>query len=120
MNFDVPPVAEDYIHRAGRTARAEAVGDAVTFVSPDEEGDFRAIERAVGRRIERVMLAGFDYTKRAPERLEVPLAERIAAIRAKKAQERAAARANAERRARHAAPPGARPGGRPAFHGRPS
>ncbi len=119
VNFDVPPVAEDYIHRAGRTARAEAVGDAVTFVSPDEEADFRAIERAVGRRIERVMLAGFDYTKRAPERLEVPLAERIAAIRAKKAQERAAARANAERRARHAAPPGARPGGRPAFHGRP-
>jgi ATP-dependent RNA helicase RhlE len=120
VNFDVPPVAEDYIHRAGRTARAEAVGDAVTFVSPDEEADFRAIERAVGRRIERITLPGFDYAKRAAERLEVPLAERIAAIRAKKAQERAAARTNAERRGRHAARPGARPGGRPAFHGRPA
>jgi ATP-dependent RNA helicase RhlE len=99
VNFDVPAVPEDYIHRSGRTARAEAVGDAITLVSPEEEGDFRAIERAVGRRIPRVTLPGFDYTARATERLEVPLAERIAAIRARKAQERANARANAERRA---------------------
>ena len=103
VNFDVPAVPDDYIHRSGRTARAEAVGDAVTFVSPDEEGDFRAIERAVGQRIPRVTLPGFDYTARAAERLEVPLAERIAAIRARKAQERAAARANAERRAQQGA-----------------
>ena len=46
MNFDVPAVPEDYIHRSGRTARAEAEGDSVTFVSPDEEADLRAIERA--------------------------------------------------------------------------
>ena len=89
VNFDVPAVPEDYIHRSGRTARAEAEGDSVTFVSPDEEADLRAIERAIGRRIERVTLPGFDYTRRAAERLEVPMAERIAAIRAKKAQERA-------------------------------
>src|SRR5438093_1520226 len=43
VNFDVPPAAEDYIHRVGRTARAEAVGDAMTLVSPAEEGDLRAI-----------------------------------------------------------------------------
>src|SRR5215468_1591062 len=103
VNFDVPAVAEDYIHRSGRTARAEAVGDAVTFVSPDEEADFRAIERAVGRRIERLTLPGFDYSARSPERLEVPLAERIAAIRARKAQERAAAQARTARQAQHAA-----------------
>ena len=109
VNFDVPNVPDDYIHRSGRTARAEAVGDSVTFVSPDEEADFRVIERAVGRRIERVTLPGFDYKTRGAERLEVPLAERIAAIRARKAQERGAARANAERRARHAAPAGRRP-----------
>jgi ATP-dependent RNA helicase RhlE len=111
VNFDVPAVAEDYIHRSGRTARAEAVGDAVTFVSPEEEGDFRAIERAVGRRIPRVTLPGFDYAARAAERLEIPLAERIAQIRARKTQERAAARANAERRAQRQATGGPRPDG---------
>ncbi len=97
VNFDVPKVPDDYIHRSGRTARAEAVGDAVTFVSPEEEGDFRAIERAMGRRIERVMLPDFDYTARATERLEVPLAQRIAEIRTRKADERGRARQNAAR-----------------------
>ncbi|MGH7393229.1 MAG: helicase-related protein, partial [Candidatus Rokuibacteriota bacterium] len=58
VNFDVPNVPEDYIHRVGRTARMEAVGDAVTFVSPAEEADFRAIERAVGARIPRVAPPG--------------------------------------------------------------
>jgi ATP-dependent RNA helicase RhlE len=109
VNFDVPHVADDYIHRVGRTARAEAVGDAVTLVSPEEEADFRAIERAVGARIARVRLPGFDYAAAATERLEVPLAERIAAIRARKAEDRARARVNAERRARAAAPHGRRP-----------
>jgi ATP-dependent RNA helicase RhlE len=99
VNFDVPHVSDDYIHRVGRTARAEAVGDAVTFVCPEEEADFRAIERAVGRRIPRVTIPNFDYTARATERLEVPLAQRIAEIRARKADERARARKNAERRA---------------------
>ena len=98
VNFDVPHLPEDYIHRVGRTARAETVGDAVTLVSPQEDGDFRAIERAVGTRIPRVTLEGFDYAARAPERFEVPLAERIAAIRARKADERARSRANAARR----------------------
>jgi ATP-dependent RNA helicase RhlE len=101
VNFDVPAVPDDYIHRVGRTARAAAVGEAMTLVSPGEEADLKVIERAIGGRIERVTLDGFDYDKRVAERLEVPLAERIAEIRARKAQERTAARANAERRARH-------------------
>ena len=42
VNFDVPHVPEDYIHRVGRTARAELTGDAFTFVAPDEEADLRA------------------------------------------------------------------------------
>ena len=92
VNFDVPTVPEDYIHRVGRTARAEAVGDAFTLVSPAEEGDFKAIERAVGARISRVTLPGFDYSLASAEKLEVPLHERIAAIRARKADERARAR----------------------------
>src|SRR5215475_193861 len=50
VNFDVPHVPEDYIHRVGRTARADATGDAFTFVAHDEEGDLSAIERAIGKR----------------------------------------------------------------------
>ena len=99
VNFDVPAVPEDYIHRVGRTARAEATGDAYTFVAPDEESDLAAIERAIGKRLPRVTLPEFDYTKRAGERFEVPIRERIAAIRARKADDRARARANADRRA---------------------
>ncbi|PYM84077.1 MAG: RNA helicase, partial [Candidatus Rokuibacteriota bacterium] len=98
VNFDVPHVPDDYIHRSGRTARMEAVGDAVTFVSREEEGDFRQIERAMGTRIPRRTLPGFNYEARASEGLEIPLGERIAVIRARKAEERARARAKAERR----------------------
>jgi len=108
VNFDVPNLPEDYIHRVGRTARVEALGEAFTLVTPDEEGDLRTIERAVGTRLTRVTLPGFDYRTRATERFEVPIAERIAAIRTQKTQERLRARANADRRARHGAPP--RPG----------
>ncbi len=108
VNFDVPNVTEDYIHRVGRTARAEMTGDAFTLVSPEEESDLRAIERAIGKRLPRVTVPGFDYAKAPVEKLEVPLAERIAAIRARKAQERARAKEKAERRARHEAAPGAR------------
>jgi ATP-dependent RNA helicase RhlE len=113
INFDVPAVPEDYIHRVGRTARAELTGDAFTFVSPEEEGDLAAIERAVGKRLPRVTLAGFDYARKGAERLEVPLAERIAAIRARKAEDRARAKANAERRSRHQATQGQRAGAGP-------
>jgi ATP-dependent RNA helicase RhlE len=98
VNFDVPNVPEDYIHRVGRTARAEMTGDAFTFVSPEEEGDLRAIERAIAKRLPRVVLPGFDPRAAAPERFEVPLAERIAAIRTRKTQERARAREKEERR----------------------
>jgi ATP-dependent RNA helicase RhlE len=89
VNFDVPHLPEDYIHRVGRTARAEAVGEAVTLVSPGEESDFRAIERAVGARIPRLALPGFDVTARPTERLEVSFADRLAALRAQTATARA-------------------------------
>ena len=98
VNFDVPTVADDYIHRAGRTARAGAVGEAIIFVSPDEMGDLVAIDRAIGKPLPKLKLAGFDYAQRPAERLEIPLAERIAAIRARKSEERARARTNASRR----------------------
>ena len=98
VNFDVPMVPEDYIHRVGRTARAEATGDAFTFVSPEEEGDLRNIERAVGKRLPRVILPDFDYRAKPEGQLEIPIAERIAAIRAKKAEDRARSAAKKQRK----------------------
>ena len=99
INLDVPGVPEDYIHRVGRTARAEAVGDAYTFVSDQEMPELRAIERAVGKTLPRRTLEGFDYTRKPAEKLEIPIAERIAQIRALKAEERARAKQKAERKA---------------------
>jgi ATP-dependent RNA helicase RhlE len=66
VNFDVPLVPEDYIHRIGRTARAQATGDAITFVSREEEQFFAQIERKLGRRIDRAK------TPDLPERAPVP------------------------------------------------
>ncbi|HEY2944317.1 MAG TPA: DEAD/DEAH box helicase [Vicinamibacteria bacterium] len=84
VNFDVPNCPEDYVHRVGRTARAEATGDAFLFVSPEEESNVARIERAIGKRLPRVVLPGFDYRKRPAEKLEVPLPDRFAAMRAQR------------------------------------
>jgi ATP-dependent RNA helicase RhlE len=53
VNFDVPLVAEDYVHRIGRTARAKTAGDAITFVASDEEPLIRKIEYIIGRTLAR-------------------------------------------------------------------
>jgi ATP-dependent RNA helicase RhlE len=104
FNFDVPVVSEDYIHRVGRTARAGATGRALTLCAPDEENEIRAIERAVGRALPRLKLPDFDYSAKAAEALEIPIAERIAAIRAQKSQARDNARQKADRRGGGAPP----------------
>jgi ATP-dependent RNA helicase RhlE len=117
VNFDVPGMPEDYIHRVGRTARAERTGTAVTLVSPEEESAFSAIEKAVGHRLSRRRLEGFDYSAQGAGNLEIPIAERIATIRAQRSEDRARARAKAERRGQ-AAPSPARPAGQaPRPHG---
>jgi ATP-dependent RNA helicase RhlE len=61
VNFDMPHLPEDYIHRVGRTARAEALGDAFSLMSPEEESSLRAIERHLGHTLERKKADGFDY-----------------------------------------------------------
>jgi ATP-dependent RNA helicase RhlE len=66
VNFDVPAAPEDYIHRVGRTARAELTGAAFTLVASEEESSLRAIERAIDKRLPRVTVPDFDYTARAP------------------------------------------------------
>jgi ATP-dependent RNA helicase RhlE len=59
INYEVPPTAEDYIHRVGRTARAGREGAAFTLVSPEEEARLALIESSTGVKIERSRLAGF-------------------------------------------------------------
>jgi ATP-dependent RNA helicase RhlE len=108
VNFDVPAASEDYIHRVGRTARAEMTGEAYTFVAPEELDDLRAIERVIGKPLPRVTLPDFDYTAKPTAKFEIPIKDRIAAIRAHRADARARARATA-REERQAAPPPARP-----------
>ena len=118
VNFDVPMAAEDYIHRVGRTARAEMTGDAFTLVSPEEEGELRGIERMVGKRLPRVTVPDFDYKAKPEARFEVPLAERIAAIRAKKSEDRARSKAKEARRAGQGIrPPDRQPSARPGQRG---
>src|SRR5207237_4836877 len=51
INYDLPNVPEQYVHRIGRTARAGATGIAVAFCSPDERGNLRDIERTTRQRI---------------------------------------------------------------------
>lgn len=94
VNFDVPVQAEDYIHRVGRTARAGRVGEALTFASPAEKDKLRSIETAVGRRLKRREVTGFDYRAPAQGRFEVPAGERIAAHRARRAEKRERAAAS--------------------------
>jgi ATP-dependent RNA helicase RhlE len=97
INFDVPAAPDDYIHRVGRTGRAELTGDAFTFVAPEEEANLRDIERAVQKALPRVTLPDFNYQATAPL-LDAPHAQRIAEIRQRKARERRRANLNAARR----------------------
>lgn len=61
INFDVPQHPEDYVHRIGRTGRAQASGDAFTLMVAEDITHMRSIERYIGQKIERVKLDKFDY-----------------------------------------------------------
>jgi ATP-dependent RNA helicase RhlE len=61
INYDVPQHTEDYVHRIGRTGRAQAVGDAFTLMTAEEGPDVAAIERFIGQSIPRVKIEGFPY-----------------------------------------------------------
>lgn len=68
VNLDVPHEAETYIHRVGRTARAQARGEALSLIAPEEEDDFAQIEKLLGFEIMRARVPGFDYAAPAPPR----------------------------------------------------
>jgi ATP-dependent RNA helicase RhlE len=60
INFDIPHSPEDYVHRIGRTGRAGLEGEAISLVSPDDLESLGAIERLIRKRIERVLVPGFE------------------------------------------------------------
>ena len=66
VNYDFPMHPEDYVHRIGRTGRAHAVGDAISFVTPEDHSALRSLERFIGRGIVRKRSEGFNYAASAP------------------------------------------------------
>lgn len=98
VNFDVPAVPDDYIHRVGRTARAEARGEAFTLVAPEDEANFARIERALEWTIPRARLEGFAYGASPDETQEAPAGECADVIRARKAESRRRPAANEARK----------------------
>lgn len=76
VNYDFPMHAEDYVHRIGRTGRAQAIGDAISFVTPEDQDALRALEKFIGRGVVRKRAEGFDYSAspapRPPERSGPP------------------------------------------------
>jgi len=66
VNYDFPMHVEDYIHRIGRTGRANQIGDAISFVTNEDHGELRALERFIGRGIVRKKAEGFNYSAMMP------------------------------------------------------
>jgi ATP-dependent RNA helicase RhlE len=61
VNYDFPMHAEDYVHRIGRTGRAQAIGDAISFVTPEDHDALRSLEKFIGRGVVRKRAEGFNY-----------------------------------------------------------
>ena len=76
VNYDFPMHPEDYVHRIGRTGRALAIGDAISFITSEDHGPLRSLERFIGRGIVRKRAEGFDYNAAAPPREERRRGER--------------------------------------------
>jgi ATP-dependent RNA helicase RhlE len=74
INYDFPPQPEDYVHRIGRTGRARAIGDAVSFVTPDDRANLQRLERFLNRGITRKRVEGVVVRQaaRAPARQAPP------------------------------------------------
>ena len=70
INFDMPDTADAYIHRIGRTGRAQRTGDAFTLVTDEDKDMIRTLERIMGAELKRETLAEFDYKAPAPPRSE--------------------------------------------------
>jgi len=117
VNYDMPHVAEDYVHRIGRTGRAGVEGEAVSLVGPEERPLMAAIERLINRKIESRVVAGFEPGNgSAPRERQEPRREQRRPQRAQQ-QPRRNGRPQQPRRDGQAQPrrndqPRARPGAR--------
>jgi superfamily II DNA/RNA helicase len=65
VNYDLARAPDDHVHRIGRTGRAGASGEAISFITPEAEAHFRLIEKRQGQRVEREVLPGFEPTREA-------------------------------------------------------
>ena len=99
VNFDLPHVPEDYVHRIGRTGRAGSTGEAISLVSHEEKPLLAAIEKLLGRRIEQQVIPGFESASTAAPEVRAP-------------QSRPAPRAGRDARRRRNPNPPANPGNR--------
>lgn len=72
INYDMPDTADAYIHRIGRTGRAERSGDAFTLVTHEDESLVRTLEKIMGQKLERRKVDGFNYATPAPEPKQAP------------------------------------------------
>ncbi len=68
INFDMPDTADAYIHRIGRTGRAERTGDAFTLVTPDDQDMIRQLEQIMKQQLKRLFIEDFNYEAAAPPR----------------------------------------------------
>jgi ATP-dependent RNA helicase RhlE len=100
VNFDLPHVAEDYVHRIGRTGRAGLSGEAISLVSPEERSELAAIEKLIGRRIERQPIPGWSAPQAAAEPAAPATPDRAPAAVPQRAQQRPQAK---HRRSEHVA-----------------
>jgi ATP-dependent RNA helicase RhlE len=117
VNFELPNVPEDYVHRIGRTGRAGSDGTAVSLISPDERGLLAGIERLLGRRIEIQRIDGFEERGSTDETLQADQRRQSPAPRKHHARPRSDARDQGGNRGQtphprsHARKPGGRSGG---------
>ncbi|KKL00725.1 DEAD/DEAH box helicase [Rheinheimera mesophila] len=85
VNFNLPYLPEDYVHRIGRTGRAGAEGLAISFVSREEEQTLERIQKLIGSKIKRVMVPGFEVSNR--ESLLKTISRKVLSGRSNKASE---------------------------------
>jgi ATP-dependent RNA helicase RhlE len=72
INYDMPDTVETYIHRIGRTGRAEKAGEAFTLITHEDSIQVRNVERVLGNKLEQCKIVDFDYAVSAPANMERP------------------------------------------------
>ncbi len=106
VNYDFPKHPEDYVHRIGRTGRAQAVGDALSFATPEDHSALKSLERFIGRGLVRKRAEGFNYHASTPAGVTQPVDQARTSRPAAHALHR-----NGSNRSRHSAQRASKAGG---------